>query len=113
MSLRRLARAEALELDDPGRRPPRRGRYRRVGGHNAQRATACLDDLAEIPVVVVLGVVLVVVRVRRRGVQRDEQRLVQPPRVGCRVGAGLLGEQIEVVVGRLKRDHGTEHQIAV
>ena len=60
-----------------------------------------------------LSVVLVVVQVGRRRIERDEQRFMQAPRIGSRVGTELLGEQIEIVVRRLESDHGTKHQLAV
>ena len=47
----------------------------------------------------------VVVDVRRVRVERDQQRLVQPPAVGGRIGVRLLAEHVEIVVGGLKAHH--------
>ena len=108
-----LAGVAALELDDPLGGAQRRRRDRGIGRQLGERCTAGVDDLPQIAAVLALRIVGVVVHVRCIRVERDEQRLVQPPAVGGRLGARLLTEHVQVVVGRLQTHHRARRRATV
>ena len=99
----RLAQVQALEGDDPlGRRP--RPRTNDVGaGQTRKRRAAFVEDAVEKAAVPALGVKLVPVEPWRALAQRVHEPFVQPPAIADGVGARLLAEQVEQVIGALER----------
>ena len=77
-----------------------------VGGQREERTAAGIDEVPDVAVVPALGVVSVVIRMRGLRLECRQQREVQLLAVGGGVIAGLLGERVDVVVGRLEGHSG-------
>ena len=91
----------------------RRLRDRGVGGQCAQRRLAGINQLLEISAVIPLWIVCVVVELRGAGVQRHEQRFMEPAPVRDGLDVGLLGEHVGVAVGGLEGRQRAHHSSPV
>ena len=95
---------ERLEVDDPCGGVPGVRSDGVEGRELGEALAAAVEHRDEVAAVVVLAAMAVVVLVRGAVMERDQQRLVELLGVGDRIGARLLGERVEVVVGGLVGD---------
>ena len=68
-----------------------------------------LDELLEVSAVIALRIVGVVVELGSAGIERHEQRFMEPAPVGDRLRVRLLGEHVGVAVGGLEGRQRAHH----